>query len=431
MNQLWRVTTLIVVVLVGCLASLGQEQDPNDTADPGQASSAGTSVPSSQWLPSVLRQVNKTLSYGASFLQGYSSSRENGITSNQAFFAFLPFVSLDLSHNRTQLILQSTPVISYVPSQEAGFGINGFLDPRVGFAVRVSPTVVVQTSLGVTYGNQYLHVMGLSVPSCTDICSGSLAQQSQSAPDMSHDLTAASFAAYGEVGVNWQRSQRQGFSVMVGKSYSTSPAEDSEPSTFSNATYARGQFIESITPLFGVGTYTQVHYLVSPGFECASTGVGVVVQQQVNRSTSWSAQGGPEFGDLGCGQRIGIDIAGTFRRTVVRRTLLIVTASHNQNTYFVPGSRWATSVDLALHHQLSDRLYCELNGGYLSASAQYDPNTAFSGAFISPSILWRFANNFSLSAGYGHLGVSHGDGSVLARDWALIGITWHGKPKQL
>lgn len=436
MSWFWRVTALFVIAALGSIASRAQDAGPDtsESADQGQSSSASGSTPAYQAFPGVLRQINKTLSYGASFLQGYGSSRDSGITSNQRFYALLPYISLNLNHDRTQLILQSTPIISYVPSQVSGLGINGFLDPRIGFAVRLAPKIVMVTSLGVSYGDQYLHVIGLTSTPCTDICSGATSQQSlQSAAGLSttHDLTAASFAAYGEMAIDWQRTQRQGFSLIVGKSYSTSPAENSQPTMFSNATYARGQFVEKLSPLFSMGTYAQVHYLRSASFSCASTGLGLLVQQQVTRNTSWSAQGGPELGDTGCGQRLGVDIAGSFRHSLGLRTLMILSAGRDLSSYFVPGSRWATSVDGAVHRRLGDRLYLQINGGYLNASEELNPDAAFSGAFISPGVLWKFADAFSLSTSYGHLGISRGYGSALARDWATIGLTWHGKPKQL
>lgn len=445
MKRILRVVLLLSIALALCMPTQAQEPQetkdntsadqqtpsPSDqqTASPPDQQTPSSSVPANQSFPQgLLRSFDKTLNYGATFLQGYGSSRDTGVTTNQSFFALMPYVALNLRHDKFQLELQSTPVISYVPSQAANFGINGFLDPRFAFAIQISHKVTFQSSMATSYGDQYLHVMTLSTPTCEPSCFQST--QSLGSAATSRDLTAASFSIYGETGINWQRTPRQGFSLAAGKAYSTAPDQESR-SVYSNATFARGQFIQSVTTLISVGGYTQVHYLQSPGFACASVGTGVVFQQQINRSTGWGAQGGTEIGDNGCGQRLGYTITGIFRRTLGQRSMLVLSGGHDQSSYFVPGSRWVNSGDAAYHRRMSGSVYLQLNGGYLNGTQAVDPNAQFTALYVTPSVLWKFKENFNLGAGYGHLSVTRPTNSSLARDWITISLTWHAKPRQL
>ena len=433
MKRIGRAVVLLWIVLAVCVSSQAQEPEPGlDTTDntPADQQAPSSSVPSNQAFPSLWQSVDKTLSYGASFLQGYGSTRDSGTTTDQSFYALMPYVALNLRHNKFQLGLQSNPVISYVPSQSADFGINGFLDPRFAFTIQISRRVIFQSSMAMSYGDQYLHVLALSTPTCEPSCFGGTNQASQTLESsaISRNLTAANFSVYGEAGVNWQRTRRQGFSLVAGKAYATAPGQESQ-SVYSNATFARGQFIESVTPLISLGAYTQVHNLQSPGFGCTSVGTGVVFQQQISRSTGWGAQGGTEFGDNGCGQRLGFGLTGSFRRSVGDRTMLVVSGGHDQSSYFVPGSRWVNSADVALHRRMSGHIFLEVNSGYLNGSEASDPNAAFTGLFVTPSILWRFKDHVNLGVGYGHLAVTRATDANLGRDWVTIALTWHAKPK--
>jgi len=445
MTNAWRCGLAVVIALVALhLAAAAQAQQAADEVAADQPPSADSAPAVEHALPSFVRQFQRRFIYGATFLEGYDSTRENSTATlpgstlytsswfSDTFTAFRPYVALDLHHGATRLTLQSAPIVIFTPSRVESFGINGFLDPRVGLSFELSHRLWLNLLATATYGDQFSQVLALVSRPCEPPCGQPAADGGITPPQpgaSSHLFTSALFSTSGQVALEWHRSEHQEFSVAVGESYSTQPGEsDNSRDTSSNVGVARVQMGEHLTPLVNVVGYAQVHQVSSTQFTCTVEGGGLGFQQQIGRFTAWAVEAGPEYSDRGCNRRLGASFSGTFQRAVGERTAVTIAGTRGVDTYYVPGSIWVTSVGAGIHRQTSASTSIEVNGGYLNGSNEINQQAGYSGYFATPRFLWSFTDNLTLAASYGHL-TSNRTGSSLDRDWVTLGITWHPNPK--
>ncbi len=447
-----RLFLVLSAVAALCVSMAAQDQETR-TADDKPVDQQVSPDPDPDLvtlLPSMSQRLQKRFVYGATIMEGYGSSNENstltdekGTTVSSAWYretftAVRPYVGLDLYRGRMRLNLQSAPILTYTPSQSESFGINGFLDPRLGLAVQLSPKLWLNIHASASYGDQFSQVLALGPQNCEPQCTTSDASaragenpvlSSEEASSASHTFTSALFSTSGQIALAWRRSVSQEWSFSVGESYSTVPWDATSRDLSSSVSVARIQMSQHITPLANLFTYTDVHRINSSQFGCTLSGGGIGYQQQWGRFTAWSIEGGPEYGDRGCNRRLSGSFSGTFRRQVARRTTVTLGVTRGLDTYYVPGSVWVTSIGAGLHRRTTDKTSFELTGGYLDGSNTGLPQSGYSSYFVTPRFLWEFTNNLSLQAGYGHLSSSEGSPSSFAHDWATVGLSWHPRPK--
>jgi hypothetical protein len=433
---------------------------PEDVPADQQQQSGDVDPKASQMFPSALQQFRRTMLYGATIVEGYVSANDTATVSDptairttstwlrETFTAFRPFIAFNFYRGKTRLTLESAPIINYVPSRVVSFGINGFLDPRIGFEYELSPRLLLNFAGSVSYGDQLSQVLVLLPTDCgfpcqqrgapapeTMMSSGGANAMSSLTPasSASQTFSAAEFAASGQVGLQWQRTRLQEFSLAVGKQYSTAPWEPASPSRSlaSNVELARGQVTEHFTELVDLVAYSQIHQINFDGYACTETGGGLGYRQEYGRLTTWSIEAGPEYGNSGCHSRLGVSFSGAFERIITQKTAITFAAARGVDTFYVPGNNWVTSIEARIHHRTSDTTSFDVSSGYLQGSESFRPEAGYSGFFVTPRFLWKLADNVSLTTQYGHLSSTSGFASTFYRDWITLGLLWHPRPKNL
>jgi hypothetical protein len=430
------------MLLVPVIPVVGQDADaqsqPNSSTDAQQASGDPSLVDISA---AALQQAGRRVVYGATFTEGYLSSTETSTviepteirtTSTwirQAYTAVRPFFLLDFHWSKARLTLQSSPVITYLPSRDVGFGINGFLDPKVGLDVELSPRLLLTFSSAVSYGDQLTQVLVLLPPSATS-AQEAMTHQANGTNDAAHALSAAEFAISGQMGLQWRRTRRQDLSFVVGKVYSTSPWESVASRTpASNLNFARGEIAEHITESSNVVAYSQVHQIRSATYQCVISGGGLGFRQAYGRFATLSVEAGPEYGNRGCNSRLNAGFSVALQRTVSQRNALSVAAVRDVDTFYAPGNNWVTTIGADIYHRTSYNTSFDVNGGYLQGSSSYNLQGRYAGYFVTPRFLWRITTNSSLTAEYGHVSSTTGSLSNFNRDSVTVGVLWHPNPK--
>src|SRR5215813_805858 len=437
MSTLPRGSFALMIFVALCIPGTAQQsadQMPAGTSVDGQPSDVDPDL--HQMVASALQHFQRRIMYGATVTEGYVSSRDTSTVSEpggirttsswlrETFTAFRPYVAFDSYKGKTRLTLQSAPVITYVPSRVATLGVNGFLEPRVDFALSLSPRLWLNLSGAVSYGDALSQVFVL-LPQA----SANSVVSSTSANSASHALSSAEFAASGEVGLEWQRSRRQALSLTDNKVYSTVPGESASNMPASNVNIARGQIAEQVTPSISLVGYSQAHQIRSGVYSCTIVGGGLGFKQQYGRLTTWTLEAGPEYGNSGCNTRLDLGFTGAFQRTVTQQTAISLSATRTVDTFYAPGNNWVTSVEAGVHQRISGSTSFDLTGGYLHGSRSYNRLAEYSGFFVTPRVLWRITDNSSLTAVYGHVSNTRKSGSTLDQDWVTLGLLWHPKPK--
>jgi hypothetical protein len=389
----------------------------------------------------ALQQAGRRVVYGATFTEGYLSSTETSTvieptdirtTSTwirQAYTAFRPFFALDFRWSKARLTLQSSPVITYLPSRDLGFGINGFLDPKVGLDFQLSPRLLLSFSTAVSYGDQLSQVLVLLPPPAISE-QETMTRQANGTNDAAHALSAAEFAISGQLGLQWQRTRRQDVSFVVGKAYSTSPWESqASRAPASNLNFARGEIAEHVTESSDFVAYSQVHQIRFATYECVVTGGGLGFRQAYGRFATLSVEAGPEYGNRGCNSRLDASFSVALQRTVSQRNTFNIAAVRDVDTFYAPGNNWVTSIGAGIFHRTSYSTSFDVNGGYLQGSGNYNLQGRYSGYFVTPRFLWRLTNTSSLTAEYGHVSSTTGSMSNFSRDSVTVGLLWHPTPK--
>lgn len=401
---------------------------------------------SGRMLPSALQDLNRNIVYGATITEGYISARDTAVVSNpevtrttsswlrETYTAFRPFIALNLYRGKTRFTLQSAPIMTYVPPRVASFSINGFIDPTVGFSLELSPRLLLNLAGAVSYGDQLSQVLVLTPANSTQGSlnrSGSVDAISASANSSAHAFTSAQFAVSGQVGLVWQRTKSQEFSLQVGRVYSTVPGESALPSRSpaTNVSMARGQIGELLTPTLDLFGYSQAHQIESGTYSCTVTGGGLGFQKQYGPLTTLSGEAGPEYGSPGCNSRLGVSYSFGFQHVLSRISVFNVAATRGVDTFYAPGNTWVTSINGGIGQTISSNTSFDVNGGYLQGSHSFNSEARYSGFFFTPRFLWRITDSSSLSTQYGHLSSARGSASSIARDWISLGLLWHPKPK--
>ena len=418
---------IILIVLLGARVLVSGQTEPGVSPDQNAdgAVDASTQADATSSAPEVSApKTRSSFLYGISLLQGvYEVSAD--VRSTEYILATRPFVGIDFRKDRYRIHLESSPIITYVPSHEAAFGVNGFIDPHLLMTFDLSRKWSLTLNTGIQYGYQILEFMDLA---------GRPSEIQLPSPNTAVVQSGRIFDLHGDGVLSWRRTRTQILSFRTGGAYSNISGGYSSTASSdlnSNYAYARTELVQTVKQQSVFTVYGQVHNVHWNSYACSSIGTGFGVHTPLTKKSNWGVEVGPEYGVQGCTTTWLLNLAGWFQWRIDAKSNLSLNAGRDLNAYYLPGHRWADTASAGYHRKISTSTMGDLVAGYVHGSGDGIGGTAYSGFMIGPEFIWKVRPRLDLFATYRHFTNSYTTSSLVNRNFVTFGITWKPVPVKL
>jgi len=353
--------------------------------------------------------AGRGLLFGVSSSQGYGWTRGPAFDSSAGALSVMqPYLGFFEAGHQTKILFQYAPTIDVYDGREWGGGVfqRASLDGR-----RILTRHLTWNFSGLTtYGKESLRQLaGLALTPGEGGTPGFLTFGSP--------LSSSVLVASGSTGLSWARTTRQEFAFTVGNSYGSSDTSDHE------AVSARAEMVNKLGRQATWDAYTQVHdYLSQKG--CIAYGAGVGISSALGQRTTVGVEGGPQFGNTGCGNRLSAAFAGFLQTRLSTRLDAYLTARRELIAPYLVGDRWADTFSARLKEQTSQTTFVDAGASYVRSNS-VGPTPSYAAFLLSSAFHWRATNTFSIVGSYRYFLRNAAFASPNDRhNWVFLTLQW-------
>jgi hypothetical protein len=333
-----------------------------------------------------------------------SSSVSTGV------YAISPYLGIQSSTPRTQLVIQYQPTITDYSSnsysnqsiQVASFRVMSSVDQRWS----------IDAKAYASYGQDSVRFLA---PQET-VAVGNVPGTGSSSAAYLHDAGVGTNleAAFG---AHYKYSERDTVNVAVDDTFShfgDLGGANSVATTTIN--YERG-----LSPRLALTTYGDGAYFYGT-IHCTSLGGGVGIRWQFQENSFLSVSGGPQFDTSACKSQQGISFTASLGAKLTGRSQVYILAARQPTVSYLGGGLWQTSISAGYQRQVGVRGTVSLDVSHLNSDT-LNSNGAYAGTYFDATYGRRLGHGIRTSLAYREYSGTSGS-SPISRNALMFSVVW-------
>jgi len=330
---------------------------------------------------------------GGTVTGGYDTNPLNiGDGKPSILYSISPYIGLQSSTDRTQLLLQYHPTISRYSSYSeeimhlATARLVGSLTPRLSWTIGATGS----------HGDDSLRLL-------EPVQSGTAGGGSSSGSF----LPNAGVVTNADAGIDlhYDASPRDAVGFRISNSYNSFPALHEKGSVATETLNVN----HSLKPTLSFLIYEQSAQYYGD-LKCTAVGAGAGVRWQPSESTLISLKGGPQIDTPGCKSQQGFSYGASVSKKLPRRSLFFLTANRQPVISYLGSGLWQDDVSGGYEREFQSANVLSFDAGFVHSSTLVN-TSSYHGTFIDSSYTRRIHNRLSLGWSYrAFMGVSGGVG---------------------
>ena len=348
---------------------------------------------------------------GSTGVLGWDTNPDNlSATVSTTVYALSPYIGLQSSTPRTQMVVQYQPTFTQFSS--SAYSSQTVHVGSASVLTNLNPRWSMDGKVYASYGQDSIRFLA---PQQTVAVGGVPGTSADSAVYLRNAGKGTNVE--GGFGASYKQTERDTFSLAVADNFSRFPALSGDNSV-ATTTFS---YDHGVSPRLAFLTYGQGAYYYGE-IHCAGAGGGIGIKGRLGEGSYFSLSGGPQFDTSACKSQQGFAFNTSLGTQLTGRSQIYLIAGRQPTVSYLGGGLWQTSVAGGYQRRIGTQGTLSFDVSHVSSDSA-GLQGAYTGTYFDGVYSRRLLHGLLPSLSYrGYTGTS--GGSSVSRNAVMFSLAW-------